>query len=88
MSYRYVLYDHCGLDTVPIEFDGSQWRIEGPTSDGNGNPPPGFGNPQDVGVVTLDSQNAGTFRSYGGVERRIVRVRPIQPEPSPYRGCI
>jgi hypothetical protein len=81
-EYRYVLYDHCRLDTVPIEFDGSEWRIEGPT--GGANPPAGFGNPEDEGIITLDSADTGTYRSSGGVERRIIRVRPIQPKPSPY----
>jgi hypothetical protein len=82
VEYKYALFDHCGLDTVPIEFDGSEWRIEGPT--GGSNPPQGFGNPVDEGVIMLLEPNVGLYRSSGGVERSIFREGPIRPKSSSY----
>jgi hypothetical protein len=81
-TYRYTLFTHCGLDLVPIEFDGSEWRIEG--DPGGANPPSGFGNPEDEGTVTLSSDDEGTYTSSEGVERTIVREGLIQPKPSDY----
>jgi len=65
-SQRFRLYTHCGLDAL-IDFAGRLWDPVGPTSDGNGNPPPGFGNPFDDGVITLVSPVEARFVSEFGV---------------------
>jgi hypothetical protein len=70
---------HCGLRG--IEFNGGTWTIEGPLNDGNGNPPQGFGNPQDHGSVTLTSQDEGIYRSELGVERRVERASVTGTQP-------
>jgi hypothetical protein len=86
VRYQYNLYDHCGLNALPTQFDGSEWLIEGDT--GGTNPPDGFGNPFDEGTIILDSHNSGTYRSSGGVERRITRVDPRGPRPSYLPNCL
>jgi hypothetical protein len=74
--YRFQLYTHCGLDwPIAVDFDGSFWDPAGPgpASDGNGNPPPGYGNPFDHGVMTLRSQDLAEYRSAGGPVMRFSR---------------
>ena len=69
VRYRFMLYTHCGLDNpVAVDFDGSFWDETGPmpASDGNGNPPPGFGNPFDKGVMTLISPVSARYLGTGG----------------------
>ena len=85
VTYRYDLYSHCGLLSRPMVFDGSEWLIEGPTGDYWS--PEGFDNPVDHGTIVLDTENTGTYRSSGGVERRITRADPTQPRPSYLYGC-
>ena len=85
VRYRYTLITHCGLNSLPMEFDGSEWLIDGPT--GFPNAPDGFGNPSDQGTIVLDSHEAGTYRSSGGVDRRITRIDPLGPQPSYVANC-
>lgn len=69
VSYQFQLYTHCGLDwPLAMDFDGSFWDPigPGPASDGNGNPPVGFGNPIDRGTVTLISPTLAHYRSSTG----------------------
>jgi hypothetical protein len=82
MPYSAPTYTHCGLRA--IEFDRDRWAIEGLLDDGNGNPPPGFGNPVDSGTVTLLSWTEGIFRSEFGIERRITRGGGLPP----IEGCL
>jgi hypothetical protein len=54
---RYALYTHCGIEWARIL--GTFWRATRPLSDGNGNPPPGWGNPYQLGTLRfLDSRTA------------------------------
>ncbi len=69
VHYRYQLYTHCGLDWPPaMDLDGSFWDPTGPgpSSDGSGNPPTGYGNPYDQGTVTLISPTLTQYRSSSG----------------------
>lgn len=72
----FSLYTHCGLDWSPIEIDGSFWQATGPgpLSDGQNNPPPGFGNPSDQGTLTLLDDRHATFVSSRGVRIDLVRL--------------
>lgn len=86
VTYRYTLYDHCGLNTVPILFDGSEWWF-GPAD--KGRHPKGFGDPDDHGTIRLQSHDVAIYRSEGGTERRVTRGDPISPSPTGYViGCI
>jgi hypothetical protein len=52
----FELYTHCGIDELRTD-DGRYFeRADGPLTDGNGNPPPGWDNPYQSGrlVVTDD----------------------------------
>jgi hypothetical protein len=72
----FSLYTHCGLDWSPIEIDGSFWKVTGPgpLSDGQNNPPPGFGNPSDQGTLTLLDDRHAMFVSSEGVRIDLVRL--------------
>jgi len=83
VPYAVTIFTHCGLRAV--EFDGDRWAIDGPLEGHlGGNPPDGFGNPQDHGTVTLVSPDEGIYLSEGGVERRIARGGALPP----VEGCI
>jgi hypothetical protein len=47
----YRLYTHCGIQWARI--DGTFWGATQPLSDGNGNPPSGWGNPIQDGTLTF-----------------------------------
>jgi hypothetical protein len=51
-----------------MDFDGSFWGPvgTGPTSSGSGNPPAGYGNPIDLGTITLISPTRAQYRSRTG----------------------
>jgi hypothetical protein len=74
VRYQFRLYTHCGLNgpTGP-DFDGSFWTSVGPGDDGSGNPPAGFGNPFDIGTMTLVSANVAEYRSSSGASVRFTR---------------
>ena len=70
VSYQFRLYTHCGLDwPTAMDFDGSFWDPVSPrpTSDGNGNPPAGYGNPYDHGTITLISPTRAHYRGSTGI---------------------
>jgi hypothetical protein len=69
VSYQIQLFTHCGLDWPGVlDFDGTFWDPigPGPASDGNTNPPAGYGNPYDRGTITLISPTLAQYRSNGG----------------------
>lgn len=69
VSYQIRLFTHCGLDWPGVlDFDGSFWDPigPGPASDGNANPPVGYGNPYDPGTITLISPALARYRSSSG----------------------
>lgn len=69
----YQLYTHCGVDEVRI--GNRYFEAEHPLSDGQGNPPPGWGNPYQQGTMTLLSPTEAVFRDQAGHQVRF-RLRP------------
>lgn len=78
VTYDYSLYVHCGVEWARI--DGAWWRTD-PLSDGNGNPPDGWDNPDHDGNLTLTSSNTATF---DGPDGPIEFTRTSTSEPP---GC-
>ena len=58
------LYTHCGV--IWTQFQGATWYADPPLSDGNGNPPPGFGNPTDSGTMRRVSAHRAQYVSSSG----------------------
>jgi hypothetical protein len=86
VRYLFQLYTHCGLDwPTAMDFDGSFWDpvSAGPTSDGSGNPPAGYGNPYDQGTITLISPTLTQYRSSTGLVMQWRR----HPGPQISSGC-
>jgi len=69
-SYR--LYTHCGIDEARI--GNRYFQAAHPLSDGQGNPPPGWGNPYQLGTMTLLSPATAVFRDHAG-HRVVFRLR-------------
>ena len=63
-SRPYLLYTHCGIEWAKIK--GTFWRATPGLSDGDGNPPPGWGNPFQAGTLTVLSRTRARFRSSAG----------------------
>jgi hypothetical protein len=64
VTYYLKIYTHCGLASWGSpDFAGGFWDSVGPNDDGNGNPPPGVGNPFDQGTIVLLSHNTALFTS-------------------------
>ncbi len=59
-TYEYTLYTHCGIEWTRI--DGVWWRASTPLSDGNANPPSGWGNPYDEGEMEIVDESTATFQ--------------------------
>ncbi|RZU72706.1 hypothetical protein EV384_1086 [Micromonospora kangleipakensis] len=78
----YRLYTHCGIDEARI--DGHWYEAVDPLSDGNGNPPPGWGNPFQAGEVHLVSPTEAEFRDPAG---HVVRLRLRAGATAPKRIC-
>src|SRR5205823_5894526 len=51
VRYLYVLRTHCGI--LDAYFAGRLWRANPPLSDGSGNPPRGWENPESLGTMRL-----------------------------------
>ena len=60
----YQLYTHCGIDEARI--GNRYFEAVHPLSDGQGNPPPGWGNPYQPGTMTLLSTAEAVFRDHAG----------------------
>jgi hypothetical protein len=70
ISSPFTLYTHCGIDEANI---GGRWyEASPPLSDGSGNPPSGWGNPYQQGVVTFVSATEVVFTDSAG--HRVVFV--------------
>jgi hypothetical protein len=63
-SMPYDLYTHCGIDEARI--NGRFYEAVKPLSDGNSNPPPGWGNPYQQGTMTLAPPSAAVFTDRSG----------------------
>jgi hypothetical protein len=72
----YRLYTHCGIEWARI--DGTFWRATHTLSDGNGNPPRGWGNPYQAGTLTMLNPTTADFTSPPGsvTFERTSRTRP------------
>jgi hypothetical protein len=72
----YELYTHCGIEWARI--DHTFWRARHQLSDGNGNPPRGWGNPFQAGTLTMLSRTTAKFASAAGTVtfQRTARTRP------------
>lgn len=78
--YWHVLYTHCGI--VETEFAGRDWVADPVLDDGNRNPPAGWGNPVQPGVMTLESRDRARFESRDGQLEATFRPR-IEADPPP-----
>ncbi|HEV2258686.1 MAG TPA: hypothetical protein VGS06_36655 [Streptosporangiaceae bacterium] len=78
----YTLYTHCGIDEADI---GGRWfEADHPLSDGNGNPPPGWGNPDQPGTITILSATTAEFRDNLG---HVVRFHLLVGATGPNHMC-
>ncbi|HWH32716.1 MAG TPA: hypothetical protein VNU01_08590 [Egibacteraceae bacterium] len=71
--YLYRLYTHCGIEAT--WWNGAWWDADPPLSDGSGNPPPGWGNPYQDGVIVQVSETRLEFTGDEG-QRAAFRPRP------------
>jgi hypothetical protein len=81
--YWHVLYTHCGI--AGTEFAGRDWVAEPVLQDGNGNPPAGWGNPFQPGVMALTSPDHAEFESRDGALE--ATFRPRAPADPPAQPC-
>jgi len=58
---QFNLYTRCGINGAMIH--GVWWQATTPLSDGNGNPPPGWGNPSQDGVLHFLDSGSVVFRT-------------------------
>jgi hypothetical protein len=58
------LYTHCGIDEALM--GNRYFEAVHPLSDGQGNPPAGWGNPYQDGTMTLVSSTEAVFRDVAG----------------------
>ena len=75
-DYDYVLLAHCGVQWTRI--DGVWWETD-LLDDGSGNPPEGWGNPYDAGVLTLLGENTAEYSGGPGVTIVFERTELVQP---------
>lgn len=67
VPYRIDVYTHCGLDHL-LDFDGSFWEVtQGPEA-------PELGDPEDEGVITLESEDRAVYRSSTGATFELRRL--------------
>ncbi|CAB4797243.1 unannotated protein [freshwater metagenome] len=70
---QFNLYTHCGINGAMIH--GVWWQATTPLSDGNGNPPPGWGNPSEDGVPHfLDSGSVVSRMSNPDLTVKLERI--------------
>jgi hypothetical protein len=77
----HVLYTHCGI--AGTKFAGRDWVAEPVLDDGNRNPPAGWGNPFQPGVMALTSPDRADFASRDGALDAIFRPRTLADPPAP-----
>lgn len=58
------LYTHCGI--TGVEVAGSYYEADHPLNDGQGNPPKGWGNPTQPGMLSSPSPSTVEFRDKSG----------------------
>ena len=82
--YRYTLYTHCGIRWA--YFDGRWWEADPPLDDGSGNPPNGWGNPLDEGVIGLANENTARFTSQAELTAQF-KALPADVQEFPGQPC-
>ena len=75
-TYAYELYVHCGVEWARI--DGTWWQTA-PLNDGSGNPPAGWGNPADQGMLTMLDEITAQYVSQSGVIVTLSRTPAVEP---------
>lgn len=60
----YDLYTHCGIEYARV--GNRYYETTPPLSDGSGNPPPGWGNPDQPGTLTFVSATKAVFTDKAG----------------------
>ena len=81
VAYAHAISTHCGI--VATQFDGREWVADPPLSDGQGNPPAGWDNPTQGGVMVLLDRDHAEFRAPTGRTARFrVRVAGDPPVPA------
>jgi hypothetical protein len=75
----YSLLTHCGVLYVTI--NGTTFYADPPLSDGNWNPPAGWGNPMDSGQITLTTATTADFSDESG-HRAHFTSTPSGPAPT------
>lgn len=76
----YQLYTHCGIRT--LKFDGRwYYRVGGPLDDGSGNPPPGWGNPYQAGLLAKSPDGVVFTDNAGHQETFETRAQSTPPPP-------
>ena len=60
----YQLDTHCGIRYA--DFNGKRFYADPPLDDGNGNPPRGWGNPSDDGLLILRDSDTAVFIDLSG----------------------
>jgi hypothetical protein len=63
-SSPFDLYTHCGI--VEAKIDGRWYAANPPQSDGNANPPAGWGDPYQNGTITFRSSTQAEFSDAAG----------------------
>ncbi|MDQ5820058.1 MAG: hypothetical protein M3540_01275 [Actinomycetota bacterium] len=63
VRHLYVLRTHCGI--FDAYFAGRLWRATPPLTDGSGNPPRGWDNPEQLGTMRLIRSDLAEFRARG-----------------------
>jgi hypothetical protein len=79
-SQPYRLFTHCGVLTAAI--NDTTFYADPELSDGNANPPPGWGNPFDDGVMTLTTATTADFSDHQGNHAHFTS-KLSRPTPSP-----
>jgi hypothetical protein len=74
VRYLYVLRTHCGI--LNAYFAGRLWRADPPLTDGSGNPPRGWENPESLGTMRLVRTNLAAFRQ---TTKLVARFTPAPP---------
>jgi hypothetical protein len=74
----FSLCTHCGIHELTF---GGRWyeRVGGALDDGSGNPPRGWGNPYQLGTLTVSGSTA-VFRDQAG-HRETFQLRPAAISP-------
>lgn len=74
----YVVHTHCGVETLKV--DGRWWRAVEPLygANGPGSSPGGWGDPYQLGELTLTSDDRITFEAHG----KKVDFVPSEDEPT------